>query len=201
MSLMQDDHVVKAVAADIPDQPLDVRILPWTPRGDHDFLDPHVAHALPKRGPVNAVAIAQEIPRGLVPREGINDLISWMSARTSRATAGRPGLPCWLSCRQKSRKRWRCQAITVPGWTNARASHQPGHSRDSHAQNRLGRVKSRAMDRLLVDRQLMPQCQVFQAQGCPRPKEAHNQGQQRRDDGEHDQKPPHKAVSQDGGLR
>ena len=75
MSLVQDDHVVQAFAADTPDQPLDVRILPRTPRGDHDLLDPHVPHPLPKGGAVDAVAIAQEIPRGLVPREGVNDLL------------------------------------------------------------------------------------------------------------------------------
>jgi len=57
------------------------------------------------------------------------------------------------------------------------------------------------MDRLLVDRPWMPQGQVFQAQGCPRPQEAYNQGQQSRDEGEPDQKPPHNAVSQEGGLR
>ena len=36
-------------------------------------------------------------------------------SRTSLAILGRPGVPCWLSCRQWSRKRWRCQAMTVWG--------------------------------------------------------------------------------------
>ena len=60
--------------------------------------------------------------------------IAWMSSRTSLAIGGRPGVPGWLNRRQWSRKRWRYQAITVRGWTNARASSQPGQSRDSHAQ-------------------------------------------------------------------
>jgi hypothetical protein len=33
--------------------------------------------------------------------------------RTSLAIVGRPGVPGWLSCRQWSRKCWRCQAMTV----------------------------------------------------------------------------------------
>jgi hypothetical protein len=74
MSLVQDDHVVQAFAPETPDEPLHVWILLRTPGGDHHFLDSHVPYSLPKRGPVDAVPIAQEIPRGLVPREGINDL-------------------------------------------------------------------------------------------------------------------------------
>jgi hypothetical protein len=75
MALVQDNHVVQAFAADTPDQPLDVRILPRTPWGDHDLLDPHMLYPLPKGSAIDAVPIAQEIPRGLVPREGINDLL------------------------------------------------------------------------------------------------------------------------------
>jgi hypothetical protein len=47
---------------------------------------------------------------------------------------------------------------------------------------------------------LMPQGQVFQAQRGPRPKEACHKGQQSRDDGKHDQKPPHHGVSEDGRV-
>ena len=75
MALVQDDHVVQAFAADTPDQPLDVRILPRTPWGDDDFFDPHMLHPLPKRGAVDAVPIAQQIARGFVPREGVHDLL------------------------------------------------------------------------------------------------------------------------------
>jgi hypothetical protein len=74
-SLVQDDHVVQVFAADTPNEPLHVGVLPRTPGGDHHFFDPHVPHPLPKRGTVAMVPIAQEIPRGLVLREGINDLL------------------------------------------------------------------------------------------------------------------------------
>jgi hypothetical protein len=48
MSLVQDDHVIQAVAAYAPDEPLHIGVLPRTPGGDDHFFDPHVAHALPK---------------------------------------------------------------------------------------------------------------------------------------------------------
>jgi hypothetical protein len=75
MLLVQDDHVVQAFTAETSDQPFGVRVLPRTPWGDDHFLAPHVPYSLPKRGTVDAIPIAQEIPRGLVPREGINDLL------------------------------------------------------------------------------------------------------------------------------
>jgi hypothetical protein len=43
------------------------------------------------------------------------------------------------------------------------------------------------MDGLFVNRQLMPQRQIFQAQGCPGPEEPHSEGEQSREDGEHHQ--------------
>jgi hypothetical protein len=48
MSRVQGDHVVQAFSADTPGEPLHVRILPGTPGGDHDVLDPHVPHPLLK---------------------------------------------------------------------------------------------------------------------------------------------------------
>ena len=76
MSLVQDDHVIQAFAANTPDEPLDVRILPRTPWGDQHFFNPHMLHPLPKRGAIDAVPIAQQIPRGLVPRKGVHHLLS-----------------------------------------------------------------------------------------------------------------------------
>jgi hypothetical protein len=76
MALVQDDHMVQTFTADTPNQALDVRILPRTPWGNHDFFDPHMLYPRPKGSAIDAVPVAQEIPRGLVPWEGINDLLS-----------------------------------------------------------------------------------------------------------------------------
>src|SRR5215813_10256329 len=75
MALVQDDHMVQAVAANTPNKPLDVRILPRTPGGDHDLLDPHMPHPLPKGGAIGAVPIAQQISRCFVPWEGVYYLL------------------------------------------------------------------------------------------------------------------------------
>ena len=58
-----------------------------------------------------------------------------MSARTSGATAGRPGPFRRLFQAQKSLKPARCHRITVAGWTTETASVQPPHRRDSRTQS------------------------------------------------------------------
>ena len=75
MALVQDDYIVQAFAANTPDEPLDVGILPRTPGGDHHLLDPHIPHPLPKGGAIGAVPIAQQISRCLVPWEGVHHLL------------------------------------------------------------------------------------------------------------------------------
>jgi hypothetical protein len=68
--------MVQAFAANTPNEPLDVRILSWTPGGDDHFFDPHVLHPLPKGGTIDAVPVAQEIAWRFVPREGVHHLLS-----------------------------------------------------------------------------------------------------------------------------
>jgi hypothetical protein len=75
MALVQDDHVIQAFAADTLDQPFDVGVLPRTPRGDDNLLDPHMLHPLPNGGAIGAVPIAQQISRCFVPWERVNDLL------------------------------------------------------------------------------------------------------------------------------
>jgi hypothetical protein len=47
MSRVRGEHVVQVFPTDAPDEPLHVRILPRTPGGDEDLLDPHMADPLP----------------------------------------------------------------------------------------------------------------------------------------------------------
>jgi hypothetical protein len=67
MALVQDDHVVQAVATDTPDEAFHRGILPRTPRGDERFFDPHVPYPLPKRGAVDTVPVVHEIAGRFVP--------------------------------------------------------------------------------------------------------------------------------------
>jgi hypothetical protein len=75
MSFVQDDHMIQAFAADTPDEALHVGILPRTPGGAYDFLDPHVPHPLPKGATIDPVPIAQQKSRGFVPWECFHDLL------------------------------------------------------------------------------------------------------------------------------
>ncbi len=72
-----------------------------------------------------------------------------LSARTSGASAGRPGPCCRLFQVQKSLKPVRWHRMTVSGWTMATASAQPCHRRDSRTQNTRseGRRRGRAAAR------------------------------------------------------
>ena len=51
LALVQDHDVVEALAADAPDQALDVRGLPGTARGAQHFLDAHGRHSFAKGAP------------------------------------------------------------------------------------------------------------------------------------------------------
>jgi hypothetical protein len=75
MSLVQDDHVIQAFTADTPDQPLDIRILPRTSWGNRHCFDAQMPHPLPKGVTIDPIAVAEEIPRGLVPWERVHDLL------------------------------------------------------------------------------------------------------------------------------
>jgi hypothetical protein len=80
---------------------------------------------------------------------GFSRLIVRIRSRTSFVTAGRPGCPLRTFQVQNSRKLFRCQAITVSGWTMTSAVRQSLHSPDSHAHKRrsaavsLGRFTER----------------------------------------------------------
>jgi hypothetical protein len=61
MSLVQNDHVMQAFAANTPNEPFDVGVLPPTSWGTHDVFDPHMPHPLPKRGTVDRLPGAMSI--------------------------------------------------------------------------------------------------------------------------------------------
>ena len=48
MLLVEDEHVVRAIATDTPDEPFDIGILPGTPGRDQHLFDPHIMDALSK---------------------------------------------------------------------------------------------------------------------------------------------------------
>src|SRR5262245_39910163 len=75
MSLVQDDHVVQALATDTPDEPLDIGVLPRTVWGDEHFFNAQVLHPLPKGCAIDAIPVVHEIAWRLVPRERVHHLL------------------------------------------------------------------------------------------------------------------------------
>ena len=95
MALVQDDHVIQAFPANTSDEPLDIRILLRTPWGDQHFFDAHVLHPLPKRGAIDAVPIAQQIP--------------WSLAHGKASTTGwavHSAVGCSVTLKWTTRRRW-----------------------------------------------------------------------------------------------
>jgi hypothetical protein len=75
VSLAKDEHVVQAFTPDRADEPLGERVLPRALRRRENLLDAHAFHAVPKWLPVDAVAVAEQIDRRGLVREGVHDLL------------------------------------------------------------------------------------------------------------------------------
>ena len=101
----EDDDVIQTLAPDRADEALREGVLPRAVRRRQDFTDAHALEALPEHVPVDRVAVAEEVGRGGVVREGVHDLL------------GRPGRggmlgdieveePSRLSRRRQSLRGW-----------------------------------------------------------------------------------------------
>ncbi len=77
-----------------------------------------------------------------VPHSGFSRDSRAMSSRTSELSRGRPaGRPDFHH--QKGRHPWRCQRMTVSGWTSTSWRRQSRHRRRTTSQNTLSRRRSR----------------------------------------------------------
>src|SRR5712691_5968886 len=71
----KDEDKIQTLAPDRADEPLREGVLPGAGGRRQNLTDPHAPHSLPERVAVDRVAIAEEIGRGGVVREGIDDLL------------------------------------------------------------------------------------------------------------------------------
>jgi hypothetical protein len=67
--------MIEALSADRADEPLRERVLPRAGGRGQDFTDSQTVDAVPERGAVDRVAIAEEVRRRGVVREGVHDLL------------------------------------------------------------------------------------------------------------------------------
>ena len=72
--LIQDYEVIETLSANRADQPFNVWALPWRAECSEHFSDFHTFGLRPKGSPIDAVAIAEQEARGLVPGKCLEDL-------------------------------------------------------------------------------------------------------------------------------
>ena len=75
VAFAQDEDMIQALTSDRADEPLREGVLPRAVRCREDFTDAHALYALPEHVTVDRVAIAEEVGRGGVVREGVHDLL------------------------------------------------------------------------------------------------------------------------------
>src|SRR5215471_9341674 len=75
VAFAEHEDVIEALSADRADEPLWERVLPRAGGRSQDFTGSHALHAVPERVAVDRVAIAEEIRRRGVVREGVHDLL------------------------------------------------------------------------------------------------------------------------------
>jgi len=74
LDLIHDDDVVEAFPADRADQPFDVRALPGRSESGEHLADVQAFDQRPECYAIDAVAVPEQEPRRLVPREGLHEL-------------------------------------------------------------------------------------------------------------------------------
>jgi hypothetical protein len=75
MTVIHNDDMIEAVAAQSSDESLHEWVLPWTSRCAEDLLDTHAMKPLLKRPTVDRVTISKQIFRRAVPWKSFNDLL------------------------------------------------------------------------------------------------------------------------------
>jgi len=74
--LAEDEQVIEALAPDRADETFRERVLPRALRRRENLFDGHALYAAPKWLTVDAIAVADEIGRCRLVREGLDDLLS-----------------------------------------------------------------------------------------------------------------------------
>ena len=75
VAFAEDEDMIQTLLPDRADQPLCEGILPWAVGRGQDFSDAHALHAVVEGIAIDLVAIAEEVGRCGVVREGLHDLL------------------------------------------------------------------------------------------------------------------------------
>ncbi len=74
MRFAHHDHMLQQIPPDRPDDTFDIIVLPGRPWRNGSIPDAHRKQAFSEDLPVCGVTVSQQILRGAVPRESLNDL-------------------------------------------------------------------------------------------------------------------------------
>lgn len=81
VALVENHHVVQAIAPDTTDDPLHVRILPRAARSRDHFFDEKTVHAVAKSLTVDSISIAKQMLRCSIPWKGLDHLLPYPLGR------------------------------------------------------------------------------------------------------------------------
>jgi len=109
----KDQHVIQTLAPDGADEPLREGVLPQAVRRREDFTDAHALHPLPEHVTVDRVAIADEVVRGGVVREGVHDLLGRPGSGGMLGDIEVDDAPAWALAYVR--------ALAAPGFFSTRA--------------------------------------------------------------------------------
>ena len=93
--LAENDDMVQTLAPNRGDESLREGILPRAVRGRENFTDPDAPHTLPEDITIDCVAVAEEVGRCGIVREGVHDLLG-----------GPVGGGCSVTLKWTTRRRW-----------------------------------------------------------------------------------------------
>ena len=72
--LVEDDDMVETLAANAPDHPFDVRILPWRVRRRPNVVDAETIDAPAEVRTIDSIPVSQHVTRNRIPRKGVHNL-------------------------------------------------------------------------------------------------------------------------------
>src|SRR5262245_55426351 len=75
VTLVQDDHVIKVLAADTSNESFHVGTSPWSACCYEYLFEADVPDSLTEHRPIDTIAIEAQIPRSLIPGDGFHDLL------------------------------------------------------------------------------------------------------------------------------
>jgi hypothetical protein len=97
MRFVQHDDLIGVLPTNTPDEPFDVRILPWRARCHDHFIEAHLSHLPPKGVPIDAIAISEQVSWRFIPLKYFHNMNRSTREDLSRTLDPDPVWPWFLN--------------------------------------------------------------------------------------------------------